>query len=385
MTLKLSLPDAAVVIPNWNGKHHLDGCFESLNRLSYPGEVEVILVDNGSVDGSVEHTRRRYPRVKIVANPENTGFAPACNQGADQSRAPIVAFLNNDMRVEPGWLTELVKPIVAGDARCTGSLILSWDGTTVNYAGGGMNFHGIGCQVGIDDPDVSKFKQPMDTLFACGGAMAIDRKLHLECGGFDNDFFAYYEDVDLGWRLWVIGERVLYVPGSVCYHHHSATSRRVDVHRIRLLQIRNPLFSIFKNYDDENMKRALPAALLLTLRRTKYLLALDENEFTMRGNRGLETGFFADLQVRGRAKFATANVRMAGLADVLAINEFSTMLPVLEKKRRWIQSHRKRSDAEVLKLFREPFWTAETTGDYADLQRALIETFGLDALFPEQS
>jgi GT2 family glycosyltransferase len=381
MVIQQSLPDAAIVIPNWNGKHHLDGCFESLGRLAYPGEVEIVLVDNGSVDGSVEHTRRRFPRVKIVQNPENTGFAPACNQGADAVRTPIVAFLNNDMRVEPSWLTELVRPIVAGEAKCTGSLILSWDGTAVNYGGGGMNFHGIGCQFGIDDPDIEKFKQKGDTLFACGGAMAIDRKLHLECGGFDNDFFAYYEDVDLGWRLWVIGERVLYVPSSVCYHHHSATSRRVDVHRLRLLQIRNPLFAIFKNYDDENLRRVLPAALMLTLRRTKYLLALHEDEFTMLGNRGLETGFFADLKVRGRAKLASKSVRMAGLADVLAINEFTSSLPVMRKKRNWIQAHRKRTDVEIAKLFRAPYWTAEGTQDYADVQKELVDLFGLDSLF----
>jgi GT2 family glycosyltransferase len=378
--LKSRLPDVAVVIPNWNGKHHLEGCFESLNRLAYPGEVEPILVDNGSKDGSVDFVRRRFPRVRIVENAVNTGFAPACNQGADASRAEIVAFLNNDMRVEPTWLSELVKPIVAGDARCTGSLILSWDGTVVNYAGGGMNFHGIGCQVGMNDPDVAKYRQPGETLFACGGAMAIDRELFLECGGFDNDFFAYYEDVDLGWRLWVIGERVLYVPSSVCYHHHSATSGRVDIHRIRLLQIRNPLFAIFKNYDDENLKRALPAALLLTLRRTKYLLALDESEFTMLGNRGLNTGAFADLKARSKARLQGATVPMAGLADVLAINELASHLPKLIEKRRWIQERRKRRDEEILPLFKEPFWLAEKAPEYAELQRMLTSFFGLDEI-----
>ncbi len=383
--MKNSLPDAAVVIPNWNGKHHLDGCFESLNRLAYPGEVEIVLVDNGSVDGSVDYTRKKYPRVKIVQNAENTGFAPACNQGADASRAPIVSFLNNDMRVEPTWLTELVRPIVDGKARCTGSLILSWDGKVVNYAGGGMNFYGIGCQVGMNDADVAKYQDPCETLFACGGAMAIDRKLHLECGGFDNDYFAYYEDVDLGWRLWVIGERVLYVPSSICYHHHSATSGRVDVHRIRLLQIRNPLYTIFKNYDDENLKRALPAALLLTLRRTKYLLSLDEADFTMHGNRGLKTGRFANLKVRGQAKLQSASVRMAGLADILAINDFATHLPPLIQKRKWIQSHRKRTDAEITKLFKDPFWVAEKAEDFGDLQQELVKLFGLDELFESEA
>lgn len=379
--MKHSLPDLAIIIPNWNGKHHLQGCFESLNRLAYPGEIEIILVDNGSIDGSVEFVRKRFPRVKVLENASNTGFAPACNQGADSTRTPIVAFLNNDMRVEPSWATELVKPIVEGRARCTGSLILSWDGSVVNYAGGGTNFHGIGMQIGINDPEIGKYKTECETLFPCGGAMAIDRKLLLECGGFDHDYFAYYEDVDLGWRLWVIGEKVLYVPSSVSYHHHSATSRRVDVHRIRLLQIRNPLYTIFKNYDDENLKRALPAALLLTLRRTKYLCALDDSEFTMLGGRGMKHGPFADLRIRGRAKLERGSVPMAGLADLLAINEFTSSLPKLAEKRKWIQAHRKNPDSRILPMFKDPFWPAEGAAEYAEIQKEIVKFFGLDRLF----
>lgn len=376
------LPDVSIVIPNWNGLHHLEPCFESLNTLAYPGHVELILVDNGSKDGSVEFMRRRFPRVQVVQNPINMGFASACNQGADVARTPIVAFMNNDMRVDPGWLIELVRPIADGKARCTGSLILNWDGTEVNYAGGAMNFHGIGVQVGMNDVDVGKYKAAQPTLFACGGAMAIDRELFLHCGGFDDDFFAYYEDVDLGWRLWVLGETVQYVPSSVIYHHHSATSRRVDVHRIRLLQIRNPLFSIFKNYDDDNVLRALPAALLLTMRRTKYLLNVEESEFSLAQNRGLKKGPFGGLRVRAAGKLSRGNVPLAGIADVLAINEFSAQISKFAAKRKWIQDRRKRSDKEILALFKEPFWPAERPEEYSTLQSDLADFFGLKELFP---
>ena len=373
-----SLPDVSIVVPNWNGKHHLDRCFESLNQLSYPGHVELILVDNGSVDGSVAHMRRRFPRVELIENVSNTGFAAACNAGADRSRSEVVAFLNNDMRVEPDWLTQLVEPIAAKETRCTASLILSWDGSVVNFGGGAMNFHGIGIQQGMNDADVEAYRKADDTLFACGGAMAIDRDLFLRCGGFDNEFFAYYEDVDLGWRLWVIGETVRYVPTSIAYHHHSATSGRVDVHRIRLLQIRNPLYAIFKNYDDEHLKAAFPAALLLTLRRTKYLLDLDEREFSLVDSQGMRQGIFGGLRTRGAARLQGATVPMAGLADILAINDLISGFDALVEKRRWIQAERKRDDKEIIGLFRDPTWAAERSEEYAGLQDDLLRFFGLE-------
>lgn len=371
-------PDVTIVIPNWNGKHHLEPCFATLEKLAYAGHVEMILVDNGSADGSADFMARRYPRVRVIRNATNEGFAAACNRGADAARSPVVAFLNNDMHVDPSWLTELVLPLGEDQIRCTASLILSWDGTRVNYAGGGMNFHGIGIQVGIDDPNIDLYRKPADTLFACGGAMAVDRAYFLEIGGFDEDFFAYYEDVDLGWRMNVLGSRVRYVPSSIVYHHHSATSRRVDVHRIRLLQIRNPLFTIFKNYDEDNLRRALPAAILLTLRRTKYLLALDETEFTLAGNRGMARGPFSSLRVRSRARLKGATVPMAGLADVLALNDFSSRLPAMAKKRRLIQGRRQRPDAEIVRMFKDPFWPAEQAEEYGALQRDLAAFFGLD-------
>ncbi len=376
-----SHPDVSIVIPNWNGVQHLERCFATLQLLAYPGHVEQILVDNGSTDGSVQYMAKRFPRVRVLKNEVNTGFAAAVNRGAREANGKIVAFMNNDMRVDPSWLSELVKPIVEKKARCTASLILSWDGTRVNYGGGGMNFHGIGIQLGMDDADIDRWKKPGDTLFACGGAMAIDRGLFLDVDGFDEDFFAYYEDVDLGWRLWVLGETVRYVPTSITYHHHSATSRRIDVHRLRLLQIRNPLLSIFKNYDDENVERALPAAILLTLRRTKYLLALDENEFTLAGNRGMKTGPFASLRARGAKKLPGKRVPMAGLADVLAINEVMTHFDKFAGKRRRIQEARKRPDKEILPLFVDPFWPAERSDDYSRLSHELTAFFGVDKMF----
>jgi GT2 family glycosyltransferase len=147
------LPRAAIVILNLNGKHHLQGCFDSLRALDYPKErLEVILIDNASADGSVEEMRARHGWVKLVVNPVNVGFSAGCNQGARAAKAPeTLVFLNNDMRVERTWLRELVAPIVRGECQATTAKMYSWDGKRINSAGGGMNFHGIGIQRGLDE------------------------------------------------------------------------------------------------------------------------------------------------------------------------------------------------------------------------------------------
>ncbi len=213
-----SLPKVLVVVLNYNGRHHLQRCFESLRALDYPSErLEVLLVDNGSEDGSVEEMRTRFPWVRLIQNPRNYGFAPACNQGAANRRdAQVVTFLNNDMRVDPQWLRELVAPIVRGECSATTSKMLSWDGSRIDSAGGGMNFHGHGLQYGYGDVPAAEHERSRRTLFACGGAMAIDAGVFESLGGFDREYFAYYEDVDLGWRTWLAGHEVHYVPTSTC-------------------------------------------------------------------------------------------------------------------------------------------------------------------------
>jgi GT2 family glycosyltransferase len=104
-------------------------------------------------------------------------------------------------------------------------------------------------------------------LFACGGAMLIRRDLFLEVGGFDPDYFAYFEDVDLGWRLWLLGHRVVYAPRAVVYHRHHGSWQTVNDAKKWLLAERNTLYTIVKNYEDDHLARILPAALLLILQR----------------------------------------------------------------------------------------------------------------------
>ncbi len=380
------LPRVAIVILNWNGRHHLAGCFESLAALDYPREAfEVILIDNGSDDGSVEEVRGRHTWVRLEVNPRNVGFSAGCNQGARLAEdAELLVFLNNDMRVEPSFLRTLVAPIVRGRCVATTGRMMSWDGEVLNSAGGGMNFHGIGIQRGINQPLEEAYTRPRRSLFACGGAMAMDAAVFEELGGFDEEFFAYYEDVDLGWRSWVQGYEVHYVPDAVCYHHHSSTSRRVPVERLRVLQVRNPLLACFKNYDDANLQRILPAMIALASRRA-FLSAgpLDTSlyrieELTRLPRRGR---FWAWLErLRGRtARHQT--ISRVGMADQIALNDLLGRWAHWSERRAEVQARRKRPDSEILPLFLDPHWCIESEGGYRELQGGLEGLLGLTDLF----
>lgn len=383
--LAAELPRCAIVILNLNGRHHLKPCFETLAELDYPRErYEVLLVDNGSTDGSAAEMRRDHGWVRLIENPRNVGFSAGCNQGAAAAPdAEVLVFLNNDMRVERPWLRELVAPLVRGECAAATSKMLSWDGKLMNSAGGGMNFHGIGIQRGYLEPPDARFDVFRKTLFACGGAMAMDAALFRRLGGFDEEFFAYYEDVDLGWRTWLAGEAVWYVPTSVCYHHHSSTSRRLPIEMIRLLQVRNPMLACFKNYDPENLARVLPALLALAVRRA-YLMTggVDQRGFRIEEATFADPGPLGRLFERARRGLdATLPVRRVAVADLLALNDLLGRFEHWRARRAQVQALRRVPDAEIFRLFLKPLWCIEDEPAYRSLQGGLVDLLGLDRLF----
>jgi GT2 family glycosyltransferase len=380
------LPRAAIVILNLNGKHHLKGCFESLAALDYPKDrLEVIFIDNASADGSVAEMKKNHPTVKLLVNERNVGFSAGCNQGARAADRPeVLVFLNNDMRVEKPWLRELVGPLVRGECQATTAKMYSWDGKLINSAGGGMNLHGIGIQWGYNEKPTAAFDVPMRTLFACGGAMAMDAAVFHEVGGFDEEFFAYYEDVDLGWRTWVEGYACHYVPSAVCYHHHSSTSKRMAPETVRLLQVRNPLLACFKNYDDENLRTLLGPLMALALRRMWVVSGLENDRafrIELAENPGLETA--PRWWTRAKKKLDDrVPIRRIAAADLIGINDLLGRWDHWMKRRAEVQKKRKRSDAEIFELFLKPHWCIEGEGGYVELQRGLTRFMQLDELFP---
>jgi GT2 family glycosyltransferase len=379
------LPKVAIIILNYNGSHHLKGCFDSLTELDYPKDrLEVILIDNGSDDGSQQEMRDSHQWVRLIENERNIGFSGGCNQGAAASRdSEVHVFLNNDMRVEPRWLAELVAPIVRGECQATSAKMFSWDGKLINSVGGGMNFHGIGIQTGYMELPGPEHDVPRKTLFACGGAMAIDAQVFREVGGFDQEFFAYYEDVDLGWRLWILGHSIHYVPSAVCYHHHSSTSRTFPPETIRVLQVRNPLYACFKNYDDENLRRVLPAMLALSTRRMLLISGIpSDRPFRIEDvdlDRPGALGKILDKAKRGFDPEMTLR-RNAG-ADLIAINDLLGNWDHWMARREQVQRARRRADSEIFPLFMNPMWCIEDESAYRSLHAGMAKFLGIDELF----
>lgn len=380
-----SLPRATFVVLNYNGRHHLDLCFGSLAKLDYPKErLEVVLIDNGSDDGSVEEMRAKHAWVRVHVNSRNVGFAPACNQGAQLATRPeVLVFLNNDMRVEPGFLKELVAPLVRAECDATTAKMLSWDGKLLNSAGGGMNFHGLGFQYGMNRPPAPEFDVPRRTLFPCGGAMAIRARAFDEAGGFDPEFFAYYEDVDLGWRLWVLGKSVHYVPTAVCYHHHSGTSKSFPPEVVRLLQVRNPMYACFKNYDDENLRKVLPAMLALALRRMLVVSGIPSDQpFRIEQATARPSSLVGKLMEKAHKHLESdIPIRRVAAADLIGINDLLSNWEHWMVRRREVQSRRARADQEIFRLFLKPMWCIEDDPAYRALQAGVGELTGLTELF----
>lgn len=383
-----ALPNVAVVVLNHNGRQHLEACFDSLLAMDYPRDLWTLwVVDNGSVDGSVEWIEARA-EARLISNPQNLGFSAGCNQGAlAADEAAVICFLNNDMRVDPGFLKALVEPVARGEVAATTAKILSWDGKQINSAGGGMNFHGIGIQKGYRESPGSEHDIAAPTLFACGGAMAILRSVFFDVGGFDEEFFAYYEDVDLGWRMWVMGHEAGYVPTAVCYHHHASTSEAFPKESIRLIQVRNPILSCVKNYDDENLKRVLPAAFALALRRMRMVSGVaDEDGFRIEEASSRRTNVLAKLKERTRARVSdTVPVRREAVADLLGLNDLLGNWDHWMERRRQVQARRKRQDDEILALFDDPLWCIENDPGYAELHEGVQDTFGIDKMFRDKS
>jgi GT2 family glycosyltransferase len=215
----------SVVVPNWNGSSYLPACLESLRRQAYR-ERDVILVDNGSSDDSVQLVRRRFPETRIVCLPENLGFARAVNAGIEAATGEYVAFLNNDAEAAPGWLEELVACMERHPAAAAVSskMLQRQDPRLLDDAGDMMTRYLRAYPRGRGEEDSGQYDEEMEVFAASGGASLWRAKVVRELGLFDEDLFAYYEDVDLSFRARLAGYECWYAPRAVVLHEGGASS-----------------------------------------------------------------------------------------------------------------------------------------------------------------
>jgi len=316
------MPRVSVIILTWNGRPYLGECLNSLAGQTFR-DFETILVDNGSADGSAAFVRSQFPWVRLLELPENAGFAEGNNRGLALAQGTYIVTLNNDTKVAPAFLAELVR-VADADLRI-GMVAAKMRNycrpEQIDAAGLKVAFNGLGYNIGFGETDQGQHDSA--PLFGpCGGAALYRRAMLEEIGFFDADFFAYYEDFDLAWRARLAGWKAVAAARALVYHVHSATGGEMSPFKVYHTH-RNKWFVIVKNWPGPLLRRHLAALVFTDL--AAFCLAL--------------------LRGRGRAALR---------ARLDAVRSLGSLL----RKRAGIQAARALSDAQAAALFspREPLF-----------------------------
>jgi len=216
----MSAPKVSIIIVNYNGKELLQKCLDSLLKVNYDN-FEIILVDNNSTDGSVEFITKNYPSLIIIKLDSNKGFAEPNNVAAKISKGKYLLFLNNDTVVTPNFISEMVKVMETDKkiAICQ-SLLLKPDGS-VDSSGDFID------HLGVVYNSKTKIDEIREVSSARGASMLVRSDIFEKLDGFDQKFFVTFEDVDLCWRSWILGYRVLIIPTSIVYHEGGITIKKI--------------------------------------------------------------------------------------------------------------------------------------------------------------
>jgi len=318
------LPVVSVIAVSLNGKKWLEGLFTSIKKSDYPAnKLEIIFVDNGSTDGSVEYVKEMFPndnRLKVIANKTNLGWSPANNQGMRIAKGEIIVCISNDMLVEKSWLKEIVKVMQAdssiGMVQCNS--ISMWDRKTPDS---GMNYlDALGYSYGY-----AASNKNYEVFFAEGMAFGIKKEVIQKVGVFDDYFFMEYDDMDLSWRVRLGGYRIFYAPAAKVYHARGGTVGATYFQRVNNITwyTRNHLVTIIKNYELETLVKLTPIVMSVELIKILYLATVKKNT-------------------------KLANAALKGILQV------TRDLRLIFQKREEIQRFRTVPDKEILKMM-HPF------------------------------
>jgi len=321
-------PEVSIVIVSWNGRRFLDDCLTSV--ASQTGvEWEAILVDNGSTDGTVDYVRDRYPWVRLVVLEENRGFAGGCNVGAREARGRYLAFLNNDTIAESGWLATLRGGIdePRAIALTTSRIVYVHNPAILDSAGDGLlrwggafkRHHGARVDVALESREV---------FGVCGAACLMSKRVFDELGGFDEDFFASHEDVDLSYRARLRGYRCRYVADAVVRHHGSATLGKQSAFAVYHGQ-RNLEWVYIKNTPAGILARTLAGHVLYDTVAAIHFARLGLLMAFLRGKRAALAGVARML----RKRTAIQQTRTVGTAEIWPHLERHWLTTKLREKR----------------------------------------------------
>ena len=325
-------PLVSVIVVNWNGLTYLPECLDSLSAQSYAA-LEVIVVENGSTDGSLEYLRGQGEgRLRLVESPSNLGFAGGNNLGIRTSKGAYLALLNNDAAADPRWVEALVTAAEAdpGVGMCASRIYVWRRPGLLDGAGLLVSGDGIGRARGRLEPDGEQYDRETDVLLPSACAALYRRSMLDEIGLFDEDFFAYCEDTDLGLRARIAGWRCRYVPGAVVRHHYSGSTGPHSSFKAFHVE-RNRIWVVVKCFP----AGMLAASFAYTIGR--YALQL-----------------YSMLSGRGAAAKLAAAQSPGALAGILGRAWWAALvrLPEMWPRRRAIQSTGKISRRELARLLR---------------------------------
>ena len=318
----------SIVVINFNGKDYLLRCIKSLLKSSYKN-YEIIIVDNASSDGSVLAVKNEFTsklkNIKILRLKKNYGPAKARNEGVKIAKGKYLGFLDNDTQVDKDWVSEAIKLFnkdkKIGCLQC--KLLLLKEKNKFDYAGEYINQYGFLIQrAGYQEIDQGQYDQEVDILAAKSAGMFIRKDVFNKIGGFDDDYFIYVEETDLGWRSWLAGYRTIFCPKSVVYHEFSSSLNILGPgktnYNIRFHGTKNYICTLIKNLEFKNLLIILPKHLIIWLSLAIFLSI-------------------------GRRQFEnSANVVKGILWNIKNINKTLT-------KRKIIQENRVFSDNELFK------------------------------------
>lgn len=321
---------------NWNRRELLRACLDSLFRQQAV-QFEVIVVDNGSRDGSREMVEAVAARagvpMRLIANEDNRGFCAANNQGIAAARGELIALLNNDAEAQPGWLPALARafPERPEVGMAASKILVYEDPGRIDKAGHLIYPDGQNRGRGTGERDEGQYNRCEEVLWPDGCAAMYRRSMLTEIGGFDEDFFAYGDDAELGLRARIAGWICVYVPEAVVRHHRGATLGLESSRRLELIERNRVLLAA----------KLFPWS-LLWLNVPFYLARIGAGAFAAARGKG-EIARFGGW--RGKARAALALLK----GDLEALR----LLPRMLHKRRAVAAYRKLSPRQVRRLILE--------------------------------
>jgi GT2 family glycosyltransferase len=307
-------PLVTVIVVNLNGRKWLEKCIPSILNSNYP-LFELIVVDNGSTDDSVEFLKKNYPEVKVIQLGKNMGWSAANNEGIRMAKGDIIVCLSNDIEVDLNCLKEIVKFMESvpsiGIVQCNS--ISMWDRKTLDSS---MNYlDKFGYCYGY-----APTTKPQEVFFAEGMAFAVKREIIKNVGLLDDYYFMEYDDMDFCWRARLAGYRIFFLPSAVVYHARGGTVGKTYFQRIKNVEwyTRNHIVTLIKNYEIKNLVKILPIVIIIEIAKILYLFIVKRNN---------------------KVAFAA----LKGLLQV--VTDFKIVL----KKRKYVQASRKISDEQLMR------------------------------------